>query len=80
MEPSVGAERVALAGEHAGRVLALSLEGEHAGGEGEVAGQVLGPEPPHQLAVLGDPGQGHLGDAVPRERRPPQDRSVVVPR
>ena len=37
VEAPVGAERVALAGEHARRVLVLALEREHAGGEREAA-------------------------------------------
>ncbi len=41
VEAAVGAERVALAGEHPRRVLVLALEGEHAGGEREAPGHVL---------------------------------------
>ena len=41
LEAAVGAERVALAGEHPGGVLAVALEREDAGGEREVPGQVL---------------------------------------
>src|SRR5688572_32177934 len=49
---SVGAERVALAGEHPGRVLAVALEREHPGGEREPAGEVLLPQEPQQLPVV----------------------------
>ena len=37
VEPPVGPEGVALAGEHAGRLLAVALEREDPGGEGEAA-------------------------------------------
>ena len=41
VEATVGAERIALAGEHASRCLALALEGEHACGVREGTRQVL---------------------------------------
>ncbi len=62
LEAPVGAERVALAGEHPGRVLVVPLEREHAGGEREAARQVLRAQEPQQLAVVGVAGQGHPGD------------------
>ena len=68
LEAAVGAERVALAGEHPGRVLAVALEREDAGGEGEVAGQVLAAPEAHQLAVVGEAGQRDAGDLVARQR------------
>ena len=68
VEAAVGAERVALAGEHAGRVLALALEREHAGGEREVAGQVLRAQEAQQLAVVVVAGQRHPRDPRARQR------------
>ena len=80
MEPTVGPEGDRPRRRTCGPGPRRPLEGEHTGGEGEVAGQVLRPEPPHQLSVLGDPGQGHLGDAVPRQRRAATGPGVgVVP-
>ena len=64
VEPPVRAGRAALTGEHARRVLAGALEREHAGGEGEAAGQLLGPQPTQQVGVIGGARQrelGHLG-------------------
>ena len=54
VEAAVGAEGVALAGEHAGRVLVVALEREHPGGEREAAGQVLGAHEGDQVAVVGE--------------------------
>ena len=70
VEAPVGAEGVPLAGEHPGRILPLALEGEHARGVGELPGQVLRSQPPQQLAVVGEPGQGHPGDRRAGERHP----------
>ena len=52
LEAPVGARGVAFAGEHARRVLALALEGEHPGGVGEAARQVLAQQPAQHLAVV----------------------------
>jgi hypothetical protein len=52
VEALVGAERVALAREHASRILVLALEVEHARGERELAGQVLAHTPAQKLAVV----------------------------
>ena len=68
LEPAVGAERVALPGEHPGRVLALALEREHPGREREVAGQVLLAQEPQQLAVVGVARQRHPGDLAAGQR------------
>jgi hypothetical protein len=68
LEAPVGAERVALAGEHAGRVLVVALEREDAGGEREPAGKVLAAQEAEQLAVAGVAGHGHPGDLVARQR------------
>jgi hypothetical protein len=72
LEAAVRTEGVALAGEHPGRVLVVALEREHAGGEGERAGQVLAPEEPQQFAVVGQAGQGDARDAVAGERLAPE--------
>src|SRR5229473_2386845 len=60
MEAPVGAERIALAREHAGRVLVLALEMEYAGRERELARQVLAHAPAHELAVIFEPRQRHF--------------------
>ncbi len=52
LEAPVGAEGIALAGEHARRVLVLALEGEGAGGVGEAARHVVQQQPLQQLAVV----------------------------
>ena len=52
LEAPVGAERVALAGEHPRRRLALALEREHARGEGEAARQALLAQEADELAVV----------------------------
>ncbi len=69
LEALVGAEGVALAGEHARRVLALALEGEDAAGIGEAAGQVLLEQPGQDVAVVLEPGQRDLGDLGAGQRR-----------
>ena len=73
VEPPVGARRVALAGEHAGRRLGVPLQREDAGGEREGAGQVLAAQEAHQVAVVRGAGQGdaaqlRAGQALPDER------------
>ena len=68
LEAAVGAERVAFAGEHAGRVFALALEGKGAGGVGEAARHVLQHQPLEQLAVVLVRGQGDLADGGAGER------------
>jgi hypothetical protein len=68
MEAPVGAERVALAREHARRVLVLALEGEHAGGVRELAGQVLAQAPAQKLAVVLIARQRDLRHVRARER------------
>ena len=65
VEAAVGAGGVALAGEHAGGVLVLALEGEDPGGEREPPGQVLVAQEAQQVAVVAEAGQRHLGDGVP---------------
>ena len=65
LETAVGPERVALPGEHPRRVLPLPLEGEHPGGEREVARQVLLPQEPQQFPVVGVPRQRHPRDPAP---------------
>ena len=65
VEPPIGAEGVSLAGEHPGRVLAVPLEREHPGGEGEVPGQVLGPQPADQVAMVVARGRATRGIRVP---------------
>ena len=52
METAVGARGVALAGEHARRVLALALEGEDAGGIGVAARYILAQQPVQDFAVV----------------------------
>src|SRR4051812_32888472 len=66
MEALVGAERIALAGEHARRVLVLPLEGEDAGGEWEFAGQVLAHAPAQQPPMALERGGGAFGPFGPR--------------
>ena len=69
LEALVGAERIALAREHARRVLVLALEREHAGGVREAAGNVFQQHPAQQFAVvlvvrqrdLADLGAGQRG-------------------
>jgi hypothetical protein len=61
-EALVGAEGVALAGEHAGRVFVLALEGEHAGGVGEGAGHVLAHQELEQFALVLEARQRDLAD------------------
>ncbi len=68
VEAAVGADGVALAGEHARGVFAFALEGEHPAGEREPSGQVLVAQPPQQVAVVAEAGQRHLGDVGARER------------
>ena len=73
MEPLVGSLRRALAREHAGRVLALTLEREDARGEGEVAGQVLQQRVAEPLTGVLAPGQRHArhlgaGERLARQR------------
>ena len=68
LEPAVGARGVALAGEHPRRVLAVALELEDAGGEGEEPGQVLAAPEAHQLARVVVRRQRDPGDLVAAER------------
>jgi hypothetical protein len=68
LKTAVGAEGVALAGEHARRVLALALEGKHAGRVGEAAGHVVQHQPLEQLAVALVLRQHHLADLGAGER------------
>ena len=68
LEPPVGAERVALAREHPGRVLALALEAEHARRVREPARQVLAAQEAQDLGVLGVAGERDAGDPAARER------------
>jgi hypothetical protein len=62
LEALVGAEGIAFAGEHAGRVFALALEGEGAGGVGEAARHVVQHQPLEDLAVVLVLRQGDLAD------------------
>ena len=67
LEALVGAEGVAFAGEHAGRVFAFALEGEGAGGVGVAAGHVVEHQPLQDFAVVLVLRQGHLADHGARE-------------
>ena len=69
VEPLVGAERVALAREHAGGVLVLALECKHAGGERERPRHVLTHLPAQDLAVVLVARQRDLGHLRAGERR-----------
>ena len=62
LEAAVGAEGVALAGEHAGRILVLALEGEDAGGEREGAGDVFLHQEAQDFAVVGELRQDDLAN------------------
>ena len=79
LETTVGAEGIALAGEHARRVLALTLEGEDAGGEGEVPGQVLIQQEAQDLALVGELGQRHLGDLAAADGGAVEARANLAP-
>src|SRR5215210_6218380 len=68
MEALVGAKRVALAREHARRILVLALEREHAGRVREFTGQVLAHAPAQELAVILELRQRDLRYLGPRER------------
>jgi hypothetical protein len=61
-EALVGAEGVAFAGEHAGRIFVLALEGEHAGGVGEGTGHVLAHQELEQFALVLEARQRDLAD------------------
>src|SRR3954468_8148082 len=78
MEALVGAEGIALAGEHARRVLVLPLEGEDAGGEREFARQVLAHAPAQQLAMVLELGQGDLRHLGSRKRGRSQRSADVL--
>ena len=58
----VGAEGVAFAGKHAGRVFALALEGKGAGGVGVAAGHVVQHQPLQDFAMVFVLRQRHLAD------------------
>ncbi len=75
MEPPVGAERVALTGEHPGRCLAGPLEREHPGGEREPAGQVLRAHEAHEIAVVTGSGHCHPRYRRARQRHAAQRRA-----
>ena len=69
MEAAVGARGVALAGEHARRILALALEGENAGGIGIAARHILAQQPVQDFAVVlpfrqRDPGHRRAAQAL----------------
>jgi hypothetical protein len=72
LEAAVGAERVAFTGEHPGRVLVFALEGEHPGGIGETAGQILPHHPAQQFAMLLQARNRHLGNTGTGQRAPGQ--------
>ena len=78
VEPSVGAEGVALAGEHARRVLALPLEREHAGGEREPPRKVLRAQERDQVTVIGEGRDGHPGHEGARQRGTGHCRGAVT--
>ena len=67
VEALVRAGGVALAREHAKRVLALALEREHPGGEREPSGDVLAHEPAEEIALVAVARQGDLADPVSGE-------------
>ena len=75
VETAVGARRTAFAGEHAGRVLVLALEGEHAGSEGEPAGHVL-----RRAGSAGARRRPRSAGARPRGTSVPERDSRVLPR
>ena len=62
LETLVGAERIALPGEHAGGILALALECEYAGGEREGAGYIFLHQEAQHLAVVLEARQRDLAD------------------
>ena len=68
LEAAVGAEGVTLAGEHARRVLVVPLEGEDAGGEGEVAGEVLAAQEGEQVTPVVHPRQRDATNRVAGQR------------
>src|SRR6266853_1145649 len=67
MEAAVGAEGVAFAREHAGGILVLPLESEHAGGERKEAGEVLSHAPFQNLAVILESGERDLRQSGSRK-------------
>ncbi len=67
-EALIGAKRIALAGEHAGRVFALALEGEHAGRVGEGARNIFPQKKAQDLAIILEARQRHLADLGARQR------------
>ena len=69
MEATVRALRTAFTGEHARRVFALTLEREHAGGEGVEAGQVLLGTPAQDLAPVLEARERDAGDACAAQAR-----------
>ena len=78
LEAAVGAEGIALAREHARRVLAFALEGEDAGGERERAGHVLHPQPLQDLAVVLVARQRDLADLRAGQRRGGERRADLL--
>src|SRR4051812_14243683 len=68
MKAAVGAERIALAGEHARRILVLALEGKDAGGKRKLTGQILAHAPAQQLSVVLVPRQRKLRNMRSRKR------------
>ena len=64
-EALIGAKRVAFAGEHAGRILALALESEHAGRIREGARDIFLQKETQDLALVFITRQRHLADLVP---------------
>jgi len=64
LEPTIGAEGIAFASEHTGRVLTFAFEREHARREGKVARQVFAAQKAQQVAVAQEAGQGHFRDCI----------------
>ncbi len=69
LEAGIGAEGIAFAREHAGRVLPFPLEGKDAAGVGEGSGDVLEQEPAQELAMVLVARQHDFGHARAREGR-----------
>ncbi len=79
VEALVGAGGPALAGEHAGRVLLGALEGEHAGGVGELSGDVLQEEVAQDRRPVGVGAAAPSGSG-PRQRRRGRGTRISFPR
>lgn len=62
LEAAVGAEGVAFAGEHAGRVFIFAFKGEHARSKWEIAGQMLLAQKTQQFALVIKTRQIDLAD------------------